>query len=303
MKELEVLCFGEVLWDNLKDGRKLGGAPLNVCYHLTKMGIGSRIITQIGNDPDGRAILKELNHLGINVDTCWISDSKATSTVEVHLGENDEVTYEILQDVAWDHILYTPELGTLVRGAKALVFGSLVARSKTSRDTLFRLIRKSDFRVFDVNLRRPFYSKELIISLLQYTDLLKLNQEELYKISQWLRETRNDKQDGIGIIQKKFPNIKEILLTRGHKGAVYIRGNETIKIPAYEVRVKDTVGSGDSFLAAFIAQKLNNKSVASALQQASFLSAFIASNNGACPDYNMKDLEKFKESFQIDLKE
>ena len=104
MKELEVICFGEILWDNLKQGRRLGGAPLNVCYHLSKMGIMARIITQIGNDEDGKSILENLEQLGVNTQSVVLSDVKPTSTVEVNLGENNEVQYDIVEDVAWDQL-------------------------------------------------------------------------------------------------------------------------------------------------------------------------------------------------------
>ena len=195
-------------------------------------------------------------------------------------------------------IEYSPSLADLVEESKVLVFGSLVARNKCSRETLFKLIEKSSFRVFDVNLRSPFYQKELILFLLGQTTLLKLNQEELYEISGWLRGASN-REEGIKAIQENFPKIEEILLTRGHKGAVYIKGEDWEKIPAYEVEVKDTVGSGDSFLAAFIAVKLRGGSIDTALEQASLLSGFIATRNGACPVYTLEDLEKFKKVYQL----
>lgn len=295
MKELEVICFGEILWDKLEEGKKLGGAPLNVCYHLTKLGIKSRIVTQVGNDPDGMAILRELERLNINKEFCFVTDKKPTSVVEVQLGENNQVTYEIVENVAWDHIAFTPQLGDMAKFSKALIFGSLASRSETSRETLFKLIEKSSFRVFDVNLRPPYYTKELILALLESTDLLKLNEEELEQISLWLGETASDQQEAVRRIQENFPSIKEILLTRGHLGAVYFGENKILEVPAYKVQVKDTVGSGDSFLAGFVSQKLQNKSIEAALEQASLLSGFVASRNGACPDYELEDLERVKE--------
>lgn len=301
MKKQKVICFGEILWDNLKEGRRLGGAPLNVCYHLSQMGISTSIITQIGKDKDGNDILETLDELGVDIETVIRTDKHPTSTVEVLLGKNNEVHYEIMEDVAWDHIEYSHDLGKLVNESLILVFGSLVTRSETSRKTLFKLIEKSQYRVFDVNLRAPFYHKELILSLLRVTHLLKLNQDELSIISKWLGGNQKNDQDEIGLIQEKFPNLTEILLTQGHKGAMLVTNDIWTKVPSCNVKVKDTVGSGDSFLAAYIAAKIKKVSANTALKEASLLSGFIATHNGACPVYNLTDFNNFKNDYQSEL--
>lgn len=297
MKEIKVICFGEILWDNLLNGRRLGGAPLNVCYHLSKMGVEAQIISQIGDDDDGVAILESLKTLGIHTDAIQISDSRPTSTVEVHLQPDNEVSYDIVEDVAWDHISYSNFLGQLVRSSEVLVFGSLAARSSLTRGTLLRLVEQSDFRVFDVNLRPPFYDQKRIFSLLKLTHLLKLNMAELDEITNWIQEGLVSQNQKIETLRNEFPNIKEILLTQGHEGAVYIKGNSRIEIPALKVEVKDTVGSGDSFLAAFLAARLNQEPVYNALVKASVLSGYVATRNGACPVYSQQDLEVFKQTY------
>src|SRR5699024_8415905 len=190
MESQKIVCFGEILWDNLKEGRRLGGAPLNVCYHLNKLGINSSIVTQIGSDPDGIEILNELKRLGVSDEFCAISPYKPTSTVNVKVTEPEQISYEIVEDVAWDYIKCTDDIKKLVTNASGLVFGSLIARNEMSRRTLFGLIKKSNYRIFDVNLRYPFYSKDLICSLLEETDLLKLNEDEIMIISKWLGSGR-----------------------------------------------------------------------------------------------------------------
>lgn len=285
-----VVCFGEILWDNLKDGRRLGGAPLNVCYHLNKLGIGSTIVAQIGSDKDGADILTALRKLGIDNAYCSIRADKPTSTVEVVLGANHEVRYDIIEDVAWDYIETTPGIEQLAAEAAAFVFGSLIARSPVSRNTLFRLIEKSRFRVFDVNLRHPYYSKDLVCSLLKHTNLLKLNGSELDIISRWMGVYREDNDAQIASLQQHFPGIGEIILTLGAEGAVYYTRTLRLSVAAQPVEIKDTVGSGDAFLAGFLAHKMKGHPPEFALQAASMLSAFVAGKQGACPEYHGEDV-------------
>lgn len=300
MNTIRVVCFGEILWDNLKQGRRLGGAPLNVCYHLIKSGIQSSIISQVGNDRNGIDILRELTSLGVDPIHCYVTNDRPTSTVEVHTLSDQQVTYEIVENVAWDNIRITPVMEQLVDHSDALVFGSLITRSTVSRTTLFKLMAHSKFRVFDMNLRAPFYSKELIMLLLEQTNLLKLNEDELIRIMEWLNVSSvlNVKEQ-LQAIQSHFSGIKEIILTLGAEGSIYHSHNQHISIKANKVTVKDTVGSGDSFLAAFLSGKLKGKPIREALDQANLLSGFIASQYGACPVYNNEDLINFKASIEI----
>lgn len=296
MKDLNVVCFGEILWDNFEDGKKIGGAPLNVCYHLGKLGIDSTIISRIGNDQAGLDILTELRRMEIKDEFCTVVSSKGTSIVNVIEDANSKTSYEIVEDVAWDYMESSEEESKLVENASALVFGSLVARCEISRQTLFELIELSDFRIFDVNLRWPYYSKELIFSLLNQTDFLKLNEEELSVISDWI-ESKNQNSDlQVQSLMEKFPKIKEVLLTRGSRGAVYFSNTMKLNINAHPAIIKDTVGSGDAFLAGFIAGKLKGESIETSLDKASVLSAFVASHSGACPEYSLNDLHSFQKN-------
>lgn len=290
MRNINIICFGEILWDNLKEGRRLGGAPLNVSYHLNKLGIKSTIITQIGSDQDGHAILKEMERLEIDNTFCSIISDKPTSTVEVDVGDAGEVVYDIVDDVAWDYIESSPAIERLVDEASAVVFGSLIARNPVSQKTLFKLVEKSRFRVFDVNLRHPFYSKDLLLSLLEVTNILKLNAIELDIISDWLGNSDGSFDSRVNYIQRHFPGIEEIILTLGGDGARYYSASEQLIIAAQPVNIRDTVGSGDAFLAGFLAYKMKGRSVKDSLQIASRLSSYVAGNQGACPDYCLEDM-------------
>lgn len=291
MGNLDVVCFGEVLWDQIGEERRVGGAPMNVCYHLSKLGIPTSMVSQIGADGDGSRMLEELGRLGIDVGNCTISKIWPTSVVKVGLEGTDKVVYEIVEDVAWDHIEYTPELQSLVQESKILIYGSLAARSRTTQATLFELLALGTFNVFDVNLRSPFYTEELVLSLLGHADVLKLNEEELRQIAIWLMGDYREMGAAIESLQKTFPRIKEIILTCGGDGAYHISGNSWKRILPYRVLVTDTIGSGDAFLAAFIGLKIRGENLSNGLQKASMLSAFVATCKGACPDYSWEELE------------
>lgn len=292
--DYKVICFGEILWDNLKEGRRLGGAPLNVCYHLNKMGVKSTFISKLGNDGDGAAIRQELKRMGIDDRFCFTSDDMPTSTVEVKLSATHEVTYEILQNVAWDAIGLTKEMEDLVKAAAGFVYGSLVARSEVSRKTLLTLLPFAKYRVLDLNLRSPFYSQPLIEELLSYAHLLKLNEDELRKVSCWLGVKQEDTFIRLNAVMQSFPDIAEILFTRGENGAIYFSREKNASVEALKVNVQDTVGSGDSFLAAFLAGKFQGISIPDALRQAALLSGFVATQKGACPEYDAQMLAGLK---------
>lgn len=202
--------------------------------------------------------------------------------------------YEILLPVAWDFIAWEERFEKAVSAAEALVFGSLSMRNEVSCSTLFQLLDVASYRVFDVNLRQPFYTVDLILKALKKTDLLKLNQHELEIISHWIDPDVEDETRKIRLLQDNF-QIGEILVTRGSRGASYYRPGVRFDIAACHVKVADTVGSGDAFLAAFLAQKLKKENtIEMQLSMASTLGAFVAEKEGACPEYSKEDLEQFK---------
>jgi fructokinase len=289
-----VICFGEVLWDNLLEGRRIGGAPLNVCYHLSKYGIQSKIISQIGDDDNGKEITKELDRLGVDYQYCFKSAIYPTSTVEVYVLDNTKVEYEIVEEVAWDYIPYTPEMGEAIKASTAFVYGSLAARNNASRESLYKCIANAGWAIFDINLRTPFYSKELITDLISRCQTLKINDDELLLVAKWLEDDSTEEKQNIEALFNRFSTLKEIILTKGAHGASYYSRIEVIQVGAIKIEVVDTVGSGDSFLAAFIANKMQGHALSYCMKEAVALSAFIATFPGACPAYEEGDLNNFK---------
>ncbi len=293
------MCFGEVLWDNLPTGRQLGGAPLNVAYHLNKLGVETMMLTRVGQDQAGDDLVQLCASLGIPTKLFQRDSQYPTSTVEVHIDENRDVTYEIVFPVAWDYIAFGMQELDAVKQADFFVFGSLSTRNQASYETWKMLLPFVKFKVLDVNLRVPFYTKERVLELLSHVDLVKMNQEELGMVAAWLglSETWTDRMKVDAIMERCC--IDEVIITYGAKGAVYHvqSAGFSYHFPALQVEVKDTIGSGDSFLAAFLAQRCRRDKVTSAEEMLSFaatLSGFITQSDGACPAYSATILNRFQ---------
>ena len=216
----KVVCFGEVLWDMLPTGKKPGGAPMNVAYHLNRLGIHSTIISRVGDDGDGADLNGFLDHIGISTAFVQTDNQYQTSKVLATIGDDNEVKYDIVAPVAWDFIQYEDRFSTLLQETDVMVYGSLVARNETSRNTLLKLLEKAKYRLFDVNLRAPHYTPAVIDLLLQKADAIKLNIHELAEVSGWLGNRSGNEYTGIGLLQDQY-GLREIIVTKGAQGASY----------------------------------------------------------------------------------
>lgn len=288
------VCFGEVLWDIFPAGSRAGGAPFNVAYNLDKMGVEVQMISKIGKDKLGNELLNQIKSWDISTDYIQIDEEKPTGTVIANFDQHGEADYDIVENVAWDNIQITPEHKELIKNSEAFVFGSLIARSEESRNTLLELVELSKFRVFDVNFRPPFIDFDLIKTLLHKAHLVKMNKAELRTIIEFLDEEYIDEDNSIKHIQNYF-DLNEIVLTKGSKGARYFVGNENYTFSAVSIEITDTVGSGDSFLAGFLSKRIKGRSPQEIMKQAVSLGAFITSKSGACPDYSYDDFKSFRE--------
>lgn len=293
----KVICFGEVLWDDFGATKKIGGAPLNVCYHLSKLEIEPLIVSQIGNDELGRGILQQLHQWQLSADYCAVSQAHPTSTVNVQLLDNGEVAYTITENVAWDFIEYNEALMGKIKEADAFIYGTLAARTPYTRATLLRYLEEAKWRVLDLNLRPPYTDKDTLVLLIRSCHSLKLNRSELEFVTSLLGRKAQAEAQRAGIIFSTFENVKEIILTKGEKGAAYYNRKEQLEVEGLTVPVMDTVGSGDSFLAAFTGGRLKGHTNRRLLNDAVVLSAFIATQQGACPPYTPAAVQKFKEQY------
>lgn len=291
-RNFDAVCFGEILWDILPTGAKPGGAPMNVAYHLQKQGLQTALISRVGKDKWGDDLLSLLTANGVSTDYVQQDEKYITGIVNATVHESNEVTYEIVQPVAWDFVSKEDGLTELVQQAAFFIYGSLSARHYTTANTLWRLVEAANTKVVDINLRPPHYTKELVEQLLQSADILKLNEHELPLISLWYATPKTE-EEKMKVLQDRF-RIPNIIVTRGGDGAMVCQDGKVFYHPGYKVKVADTVGSGDAFLAGFLVKTKEGLPIEERLQFANSLGAFIASKEGACPNYELNEIEAVK---------
>lgn len=283
-----VVCYGEVLWDLLPSGAKPGGAPMNVSYHVGKLGSSATLITRIGNDERGTELLEVLKGLSVDTRFVQVDDSVPTGIVHAKPNEFNEIEYDIVAPSAWDFIELNDEIAELVSRSSYFVCGSLVNRDKQSRSTLFDLISLAKNVVVDINLRPPHYNKTIVEQLLEKADVLKMNIAELELITGWFSDY-SDVAERMKFVQDRF-NIRSVIVTMGADGAVINYKGKFLKHAGYLVDVEDTVGSGDSFLAATLYKELSGAPPEEMLTFASALGALVASKAGGCPEYTKEEI-------------
>ncbi len=275
--------LGEVLWDCLPEGSKLGGAPANFAYHASMFGYQAYAVSALGNDALGDRTVEELDkkhlrHIMPRIDF-------PTGTVQVELDEEGVPTYDIKRDVAWDNIPFTAEMEDLAKRCSCVCFGSLAQRNSVSHDTIHRFLHstpKDCLKIFDINLRQNFYTKEIIQESLNACDILKINDEELVTIGRLFGYPGLDMENKCYLILGKY-NLRMLVLTCGTNGSyVFARGVKSYQ-PTPKVEVADTVGAGDSFTGSFAAAILAGMPVGEAHKLAVEVSAFVCTQPGAMP--------------------
>ena len=287
-----VICYGEVLWDVFPTHRKIGGAPLNVALRLQSLGIATTMVSSVGNDDSGKQIVEFINQRGVDSSFVQVDDRLATGTVDVTLSEQGNASYQIVQPVAWDAIQLTASLKEEVQKSKAFVYGSLAARSETSRNTLLELLKYATYKVFDVNLRAPHYSISDVTNFMRQADLIKLNDEELDLLCDEWKSPHDTLEEKVRFIAEQT-NAYQLCVTLGGDGALFYDKGTFHRHSGYVVDVVDTVGAGDSFLATLIAKLLSGQPPAKALNYACAMGALVASREGANPVITESELETF----------
>ena len=281
-----IVGMGEALWDVLPDGKKIGGAPANFAYHISQFGLNSCIVSAIGDDKLGDEILSNFDQKKLNYQIERVP--YRTGTVQVVLDEAGVPCYDIKEGVAWDNIPFTPALEKLARRTRAVCFGSLAQRSFVSRETINRFLDtmpdgEGQYKIFDINLRQGFYTKDIVCNSMQKCNILKINDEELVALSRMFEWPGIDLEDKCWILLAKF-NLRMLILTCGINGSYVFTPGEISFVETPKVDVADTVGAGDSFTAAFVASILKGKSVPDAHRIAVRVSAFVCTQNGAMPE-------------------
>ena len=282
-----VVGLGEVLWDVLPEGKKLGGAPANFAYHAGQfLGMDNTIaVSALGEDKLADETIEALKEHGLN--DLLPRVPYPTGTVQVQLDEQGIPTYDIKENVAWDNIPFDDDIAEIASNCRAVCFGSLAQRNVVSRETIQKFLDATPadcLKIFDINLRQQFYTQEILRESFQRCNILKINDEELVLIGRMFGYPGLDIENKCWLILGKY-NLDMLVLTCGTNGSyVFTPGHVSFQ-ETPKVKVADTVGAGDSFTGSFVGSILNGKSVTEAHHTAVQISAYVCTQNGAMPTY------------------
>ena len=278
-----IVGLGEALWDVLPEGKKLGGAPANFAYHTGQFGLDTLAISALGEDRLGDETIAAIEEQGLNYMMPRVP--YPTGTVQVTLDDEGIPAYDIKENVAWDNIPFTDEMKAVAQNCRAVCFGSLAQRNVVSRETIKKFLSTTPddcMKIFDINLRQNFYTKEVIDDSLHLCNVLKINDEELVVIGRMFGYPGLDMQDKCWLLLGKY-NLDILVLTCGVNGSYVFTPGSMSFYETPKVEVADTVGAGDSFTGTFCACILKGKSVADAHRIAVDASAFVCTQKGAMP--------------------
>lgn len=289
-----IVGLGELLWDLFPAGRQLGGAPANFAYHSAALGNRGLIASRIGDDELGREALDQLSRLGLSTDYVQTDPTHPTGTVEVQVDEQGQPDYIITENVAWDFMEWTPAWQKLAAQTDAVCFGSLAQRSPQSRDTIRRFIKAvpdGSTRIYDVNLRQAFFSKEILTESLSLSEVVKLNDIELPQVIDILGLRGGNQEESARALLQAY-HLKLVCITRGEHGSLLVTDTESAEHPGFPIKVADTVGSGDAFTVALVHHYLRQTPLAKIAEAANRMGSWVATQVGATPKMDRQILKQ-----------
>ena len=285
-----VIGIGELLWDCFSTFRRIGGAPANFAYHVAQFGHQAMVISAIGNDEDGKDLIKELqsHKLDYNIETVNLP----TGVVKIDTSVKNDPRYDIKTDVAWSAIPYTTKLETIAKKCCAVCFGTLAQYGDISRETIMKVLEivPSDcLKVYDMNLRNnaatPLYHNETILKSISKCNILKVNIDEFEYLTKILSLDSNEKiEKRSNEFLDKYPNIRYLIVTMGTEGSWVFQDEVSSFKKTPKVIVKDVVGAGDSFTGAFIGSILNEKTIEDSHRIAVNVSAYVCTQPDGMPE-------------------
>lgn len=277
-----VLCIGEILWDCFPDRKVLGGAPLNCAWMAQAAGARSLPVSRVGDDADGRAILDVMRTKGLDSSAIQTDPAHRTGIVDVKVSPKGEPTFTIVENVAYDHLAWDENLRRPLSQCRALCFGSLAQRNPAARASILRMIDAAPqaLKVYDINLRQHFYTREILADGFRRSQVVKLNDGEFETLKSLFAE---EFKCGVPAFMAHF-GIDLLAVTRGGDGCTLYRPTEEVSVPGIKVKVADTVGSGDAFTAGLILARLRNAPLRDIAREANLLGAYVATQVGGTPD-------------------
>jgi fructokinase len=287
-----ILGIGELLWDVLPGGARLGGAPANFTVMAGRLGSHAAVLSRIGRDDLGRKAVELLDPLPADTEFLQVDPAHETGRVTVAF-QNGQPQYTIHEPAAWDFLELSDEWVSLAERADAICFGSLAQRSLESRQTIQTLAAQTKaacVRVFDVNLRAPFYSSEVVQESLELATVMKMNDAEVPLVLGLLGLQAFDAQAPGALraaaerLLEEFPTLKMVAVTRGGEGSLLVSRNAWHEHPGIPVKVADTIGAGDAFTAAMTHYLLRGADLATLNEAGNRWGGWVASQSGAMPD-------------------
>lgn len=288
-----IAAIGELLWDMLPQGAQLGGAPANFASLCANIGSSQErchevfLISCVGHDVLGASALEQLQRHHVQSNFISIDPEHPTGQVTVVLNAKGAATYTIHENAAWDWIPFSPALGNMASTLDAIYFGTLAQRSLMTQESLRRLVAATPancIRVFDVNLRPPFWTADAVRWGCEHATLLKLNEEEVPQIAQAL-QLGAEQADVVAIAQKLLQQfaLEYVAITRGAQGCALVTRERVVENEGISIEVADTVGAGDAFTAALTCALLNGMELQDACALANRWGAWVATQTGGMP--------------------
>ena len=284
----KILCVGEVLWDALPEGLFLGGAPFNVACHLKMLGENVTICSSVGRDVLGEQVIKRAMQKSLDTSFIQVNNDYQTGIVNVTLDAYKNASYEIVEPVAWDFIEPNKILLDEIAKSDYLVFGTLAQRNIKSRKTIEQLRSFGKINIYDVNLRPPFNNFDVIEKSIMSADIIKMNEDELKQLVTWFNLSETF-ESSITDLAHKF-NCSTVCITKGSMGSAIFRNNKLTEQEGFKVEVKDTIGAGDSFLAALIHGIINEQTNEDILKYSNAVGSYVASQKGAIPELDIDEI-------------
>lgn len=285
-----IVGIGELLWDLLHEGRQLGGAPANFTVMSARLGNHGVVASRIGADELGNAARLLLQTTPVDSTFLQTDAAYPTGSVSVTI-EDGQPEYVIHEPAAWDFLELTPEWRTLAGSTDAVCFGTLAQRSERARETIRSFVAstgESCVRVFDVNLRTPFFSASVLQDSLRLATLVKLNDAEMPQVltlTGLSNETRTDEAAllaGARLLLAAFP-LRMVCVTMGAHGSLLVTPREHHRHHGIAAKVADTVGAGDAFTAALVCYYLQGAPLAVLNEAGNRWGSWVASQPGAMP--------------------
>ncbi len=288
----KIICFGEILWDIYPDKIQLGGAPYNVFCRLNSFGINTEIVSSIGNDDLGLKIIETFKKNNYSSKYIQLENNYGTGKVMIEL-KNGEPKYSISENVAWDFISlpkkYIKDFDTI----DILIYGSLASRNNESFSTLKEILKNSKYKILDLNIRQNYFNKEKLDFLIESSDFLKVNIDELFLLNQLFELNISNTQKLSESICKMY-NLDYLCITNGSVDSTIYDGTNFYKINSFSVKSIDSVGAGDSFLAAFVSNFFFEKvNIHESLRIASAYGALTSAKKGATPNISNQEIKNF----------